>query len=47
MKRIPPLLAKELTELRRSPSIFLPALLTGAAAILYPFVIAIIVAFVV
>ena len=43
MKRIPPLLAKELTELRRSPSIFLPALLTGAAAILYPFVIAIIV----
>src|SRR5262245_56135493 len=43
MKRIPPLVAKELTELRRSPSIFLPALLTGAAAILYPFVIAIIV----
>ena len=43
MKRIPPLVAKELTELRRSPSIFLPALLTGAAAILYPFVIALIV----
>src|SRR5678815_6199333 len=34
---------KELAELRRSPSIFLPAVLTGAAAILYPFVIAIIV----
>src|SRR4030095_10382873 len=43
MRRILPLVAKELTELRRSPSIFLPALLTGAAAILYPFVIAIIV----
>src|SRR5262245_11272394 len=43
MTRIPPLVAKELTELRRSPSIFLPAVLTGAAAILYPFIIAIIV----
>ncbi len=43
MRRIPPLVAKELTELRRSPSIFLPACLTGAAAILYPFIIAIIV----
>lgn len=43
MKRIATLVAKELSELRRSPSIFLPALLTGAAAILYPFVIAIIV----
>ena len=43
MKRISALVAKELTELRRSPSIFLPAALTGAAAILYPFIIAIIV----
>jgi ABC-2 type transport system permease protein len=43
MKRIAALVAKELNELRRSPSIFLPAVLTGAAAILYPFVIAIIV----
>ena len=43
MKRIAALVAKELTELRRSPSIFLPAVLTGAAAILYPFIIAIIV----
>lgn len=43
MTRIVALVAKELTELRRSPSIFLPAMLTGAAAIFYPFVIAIIV----
>jgi ABC-2 type transport system permease protein len=43
MKRIAALVAKELIELRRSPSIFLPAVLTGAAAIFYPFVIAIIV----
>jgi len=43
MTRIAALVAKELAELRRSPSIFLPALLTGAAAIFYPFVIAIIV----
>ena len=43
MKRIAALLVKELSELRRSPSIFLPAAVTGAAAILYPFVIAIIV----
>jgi ABC-2 type transport system permease protein len=43
MTRIAALVAKELAELRRSPSIFLPAVLTGAAAIFYPFVIAIIV----
>ena len=43
MKRIAALLVKELSELRQSPSIFLPAAVTGAAAILYPFVIAIIV----
>jgi ABC-2 type transport system permease protein len=43
MTRIAALVAKELAELRRSPSIFLPALLTGAAAIFYPFIIAIIV----
>ena len=43
MKRVAALVAKELAELRRSPSIFLPAVLTGAAAILYPFVLAIIV----
>jgi len=43
LTRIAALLAKELAELRRSPSIFIPALLTGAAAIVYPFVIAIIV----
>ena len=34
MKRIATLVAKELSELRRSPSIFLPAVLTGAAAYL-------------
>ena len=43
MNRVTALVAKELTELRRSPSIFLPAVITGAAAIFYPFVIAIIV----
>lgn len=43
MKRIAAIVAKEFNELRRSPSIFLPALLTGAAATIYPFVIAIIV----
>jgi ABC-2 type transport system permease protein len=43
MKRIAALVDKELSELRRSPSIFLPAVLTGAAAIVYPFLIAIIV----
>jgi ABC-2 type transport system permease protein len=43
MKRIAAIVAKEFNELRRSPSIFLPALLTGAAATIYPFVIAIVV----
>ena len=43
MKRIAALVGKELSELRRSPSIFVPAVLTGAAAILYPFIIAIVV----
>ena len=43
MRRIAALLSKDLVELRHSPGIFVPALLTGAAAMLYPFVIAIIV----
>ena len=43
MKRIAALLAKDFAELRQSPGIFVPALLTGLAAIFYPFVIAIIV----
>jgi ABC-2 type transport system permease protein len=43
MRRIAAILGKDLAELRHSPGIFLPALLTGFAAILYPFVIVIIV----
>jgi ABC-2 type transport system permease protein len=43
MKRIAALLVKDLAELRQSPGIFIPALLTGGAAILYPFVIAVII----
>lgn len=46
MKRIAALLGKDLAELRQSPGIFVPAVLTGAAAILYPFVIAVIVPYV-
>ena len=41
--RIAALLAKDLAELRHSPGIFVPGVLTGLASILYPFVIAIIV----
>ena len=43
MKRIAALLSKDLAELRHSPGIFVPAVLTGLASVLYPFVIAIIV----
>src|SRR5687768_2912706 len=43
MRRIGALVAKDFAELRHSPGIFIPALLTGVAAILYPFVIAVIV----
>jgi ABC-2 type transport system permease protein len=43
MKRIAALLAKDLAELRQSPGIFVPALLTGCAGILYPFVIAVLI----
>ena len=43
MRRIRALVAKDFAELRRSPGIFIPSLLTGAAAILYPFVIAVII----
>ena len=43
MKRVRALIAKDFAELRHSPGIFVPALLTGLAAILYPFVIAVIV----
>jgi len=41
--RILALIEKDLAELRQSPGIFIPGVLTGLAAILYPFVIAIIV----
>ena len=43
MKRILALVAKDFAELRQSPGIFVPALLTGAGAILYPFVIVVII----
>ena len=43
MKRIVALVAKDFAELRHSPGIFIPSMITGAVAILYPFVIAVIV----
>jgi ABC-2 type transport system permease protein len=43
VRRIAALVAKDFAELRHSPGIFIPALLTGVAAILYPFVIAVII----
>ena len=43
MTRITALMAKDLAELRHSPGIFVPGVLTGLATIVYPFVIAIIV----
>jgi ABC-2 type transport system permease protein len=43
MKRIAALVRKDFAELRHSPGIFIPALLTGCGAILYPFVIAVII----
>lgn len=41
--RILALLAKDLAELRQSPGIFLPGVLTGLGTVFYPFVIAVIV----
>lgn len=41
MRRIVALLDKDLADLRRNPSLFVPALLTGLFSILLPFVIAI------
>ena len=43
MRRIRALVAKDFAELRQSPGIFIPSLLTGLAAIFYPFVIAVII----
>lgn len=43
MRRVAALVAKDFAELRQSPGIFIPSLLTGLAAIFYPFVIAVII----
>ena len=43
MRRVTALISKDFAELRHSPGIFLPALITGVVAIVYPFVIAVIV----
>lgn len=43
MRRIAALMGKDLAELRQSPGIFVPAVLTGLAAVIYPFVIAILI----
>lgn len=41
MTRMTALLAKELADLRRSPAVFLPAVLTGLVSILLPFFVAV------
>jgi len=41
--RIAALIAKDLAELRRSPAIFVPGVLTGLATVAYPFMIAIVI----
>ena len=41
--RVAAVLGKDLSELRRSPGIFLPGVFTGLASVVYPFVIAVIV----
>ena len=43
MRRMLALLAKEGAELRRHPGIFLPAVITGSAALLIPFAVAVVV----
>ena len=43
MTRVVALLAKDIADLRHSPGIFLPGVLTGLATVVYPFVIAVIV----
>jgi ABC-2 type transport system permease protein len=43
LDRIAALLAKDLAELRHSPGIFLPGVLTGLASVVYPFIIAIVI----
>jgi ABC-2 type transport system permease protein len=43
LTRITALLAKELADLRKNPSVFVPAIITGIMAILLPFFVAVIV----
>ena len=43
MSRVWALLGKDIAELRHSPAIFIPGILTGLATVVYPFVIAIII----
>ena len=43
MSRVLALIRKDLAELRHSPAIFVPGVLTGLASVAYPFVIAVIV----
>src|SRR5215831_5299688 len=43
MRRLGALLGKELADLRQNPSVFLPAVLTGAIAVVLPFFVAVIV----
>lgn len=43
MTRLAALLRKELAELRQNPALFLPAIFTGVASILLPFIVAIVI----
>jgi len=43
MRRVAALVAKDFAELRHSPGIFIPSLITGVVAILYPFIIAVLI----
>ena len=43
MSRVAALLAKEMADLRRNPSVFVPAILTGVMSLLLPFFVAIII----
>lgn len=45
-RRILAILAKDIAELRHSPGIFVPGVLTGLASVLYPFMIAIVIPYV-
>jgi ABC-2 type transport system permease protein len=43
MTRIRALLGKELTDLRKNPSVFVPAIITGVMAIFLPFLVAVVI----